>query len=102
MTTPDLEERLFEALVDGTGGSGGLSDAQAAHEPGNFLRHAASLSMSKIADGMIDPKLVLFWLLDHLGASAFFVGLLVPIREAGALRPQLFTAPRVQAMGRRK
>ncbi|MCQ0090777.1 hypothetical protein FGD77_03200 [Roseovarius sp. M141] len=58
--------------------------------------------MSKVADGLIDPKLVLSWLLSHLGASSFFVGLLVPIREAGALLPQLFTAPRVQAMARRK
>ncbi|MDN5788340.1 MFS transporter [Pseudorhodobacter sp.] len=102
MTTPDFEETLFEALVDSTEGAGGLSDAQAKREPGNFLRHAGSLSMSKIADGLIDPKLVLSWLLDHLGASAFFVGLLVPIREAGALLPQLFTAPHVQAMDRRK
>lgn len=102
MTTPDFEETLFEALVDSTDGAGGLSDAQAEREPGNFLRHAGSLSMSKIADGLIDPKLVLSWLLDHLGASAFFVGLLVPIREAGALLPQLLTAPHVQAMDRRK
>lgn len=102
MTTPTFEETLFEALVDDTSHAGGLSEAQARHEPGNFLRHAASLSMTKIADGLIDPKLVLSWLLTHLGASAFFVGLLVPIREAGALLPQLFTAPHVQAMPRRK
>ena len=101
MTTPDFKVTLFEALVNNTDG-GGLSDAQSEREPGNFLRHAGSLSMSKIADGLIDPKLVLSWLLDHLGASAFFVGLLVPIREAGALLPQLLTAPRVQAMDRRK
>jgi predicted MFS family arabinose efflux permease len=94
--------RLFAALVDDAQSAGGLSRRQARHEPENFLRHAASLSMSKIADGLIDPKLVLSWLLDHLGASSVFVGLLVPIREAGALLPQLFTAPRVQAMARRK
>lgn len=102
MTTPNFQTTLFEALVENTDGAGGLSDAQAKHEPANFLRHAGSLSMSKIADGLIDPKLVLSWLLAHLGASAFFVGLLVPIREAGALLPQLFTAPHVQAMERRK
>ena len=97
-----FEKTLFRALVDDTSGTGGLTQAQARHEPGNFLRHAASLSMSKIADGLIDPKLVLAWLLAHLGAPSLFVGLLVPIREAGALLPQLFTAPRVQAMARRK
>ncbi len=102
MTKPTFAENLFEALVDDTDGAGGLSEAQVKHEPANFLRHASSLSMSKIADGLIDPKLVLSWLLAHLGASTFFVGLLVPIREAGALLPQLFTAPRVQAMPQRK
>ncbi len=102
MTTASFEETLFEALTDDTGGDGGLSEMQARHEPGNFLRHALSLSMTKVADGLIDPKLVLSWLLTHLGASAIFVGLLVPIREAGALLPQLLTAPRVQAMARRK
>lgn len=102
MTTTSFEETLFEALTDNTSGAGGLSDVQARHEPRNFLRHAASLSMTKIADGLIDPKLVLSWLLTYVGASAVFVGLLVPIREAGALLPQLFTATRVQAMQRRK
>ena len=98
----NLEETLFQALVDDTSGKGGLTEAQARVEPANFLRHAISLSMSKIADGLIDPKLVLSWLLAHLGAWAFYVGLLVPIREAGALLPQLFTAPFVHAMARRK
>ncbi|MCX7567377.1 MFS transporter [Sulfitobacter sp. F26169L] len=102
MRANNMTRRLFEKLVNNPQSDGGLSDAQARHEPANFLRHAASISMSKIADGLIDPKLVLSWLLTHLGASSFFVGLLVPIREAGALLPQLFTAPRVQAMERRK
>ncbi len=71
-------------------------------EPRNALRHSASLAMTKLADGLIDPKLVLSWLLTFLSAPAFFVGLLVPIREAGALLPQLFTAHRIGAMARRK
>lgn len=102
MTKTRFADVLFRALVDDPSGAGGLSAAQARHEPANFLRHAGSLSMSKIADALIDPKLVLAWLLAHLGASSVFVGLLVPIREAGALLPQLFTAPRLQVMARRK
>ena len=65
----DFKKTLFKALVDDSAGSGGLSQTQARHEPANFLRHAATLSMSKIADGLIDPKLVLSWLLAHLGAG---------------------------------
>jgi len=100
--TTSYEETLFEALTDDTDDPGGLSEAAQADEPGNFLRHATSLSMTKLADGLLSPKLVLSWLLNTLGASSFLVGLLVPIREAGALLPQLFTAPRIHAMARRK
>lgn len=102
MADTSFEETLFEALTDESDSPGDLTDAARAHEAGSFLRHAGSLSMTKIADGLIDPKLVLSWLLTHLGASSLFVGLLVPIREAGALLPQLFAAPRVHAMARRK
>lgn len=102
MPSDSFEETVFEALTGDTEAAGGLGPAEQAAEPGNFLRHAGALSLSKVADGLVDPKLVLSWLLTHLGAGAFWVGLLVPIREAGALLPQLFTAPRIRAMSRRK
>ena len=61
-------------------------------EARNGLRHMVSLSMTKVADGLIDPKLVLSWLAGALGAPAALTGLLVPIREAGALLPQILMA----------
>ena len=64
--------------------------------------HVLSLTGTKLADGLIDPKLVLSWLLVALGAPAAFVGLLVPIREAGALLPQLFTAATIRSLPVRK
>ncbi|SMX41501.1 Major Facilitator Superfamily protein [Maliponia aquimaris] len=73
-----------------------------AREARNGLRHAAALTMTKLADGLIDPKLVLSWLGGALGVPAGIVGLFVPIREAGALVPQILLAGRVQAMPRRK
>ncbi|MGY6706453.1 MFS transporter [Roseinatronobacter sp.] len=79
-----------------------ISDKACKEQPANFLRHAAALGLSKAADGLADPKLVLAWLMTHLGAPAGLVGLLVPVREAGALLPQLFTAARIRAMGQRK
>lgn len=68
----------------------------------NGLRHIASLAMTKVADGLIDPKLVLAWLVTALGAPAVFAGALVPIREAGALLPQMPLAAVLQRMARRK
>ncbi len=71
-------------------------------QPKNFLKHVSSLSMTKTSDKLIDPKLVLSWLLSTLGASGFFVGLLVPVREAGALLPQLFTSGYISSLSQRK
>ncbi|GMG83211.1 hypothetical protein LNKW23_24240 [Paralimibaculum aggregatum] len=62
----------------------------------------AALTLFKLADGLINPKLVLSWLLSALGAPAGVVGALVPVREAGALLPQLALAPRIRAARQRK
>ncbi|MEM7496572.1 MAG: MFS transporter [Pseudomonadota bacterium] len=55
----------------------------------NGLRHVVAQSLNKLADGLIDPKLVLSWLLGAMGAPGVLIGALVPVREAGALLPQL-------------
>lgn len=68
----------------------------------DFLTHIAALAATKLADGLINPKLVLAWLLTALGAPAWALGLLVPIREAGALAPQLPLAPMVASAPLRK
>jgi len=64
--------------------------------------HVTALSFTKLGDGLVDPKLVLSWLLTSLGAGVFWVGLLVPVREAGALLPQLFTSSRLRHVEVRK
>ncbi|MFC6584577.1 MFS transporter [Sulfitobacter aestuariivivens] len=79
-----------------------MNDTAQEAEARNGLRHIISLSMTKVADGLIDPKLVLAWLLTSLGAPAVYAGALVPIREAGALLPQIALAGLVQRMTRRK
>ena len=71
-------------------------------QPRNFVAHIASLGATKTADGLIDPKLVLSWLLTQLGAPAVFIGLLVPVRESGALLPQLLTAASLRRLSKRK
>ncbi len=97
-------EIVFEALTSDDEGRlcADISETACREQAGSFLRHVASLSLTKAADGLSDPKLVLSWLMSALGAPAFLIGFLVPIREAGALLPQLFTASRIRAMARRK
>jgi len=79
-----------------------IPDSACAEEPRNYFTHVGALALSKTADGLVDPKLVLSWLLTTTGAPAGLVGLLVPIREAGALLPQLFTAGALRQLPRRK
>lgn len=79
-----------------------IPESACREETGNIFRHVVSLSLSKTADGLIDPKLVLSWLMTHLGAPVALVGFLVPIRESGALLPQLFTAGALRALPKRK
>lgn len=79
-----------------------IPDSACREEPRNFAVHVGSLTLSKSADALIDPKLVLSWLLTSLGAPALVIGLLVPVREAGALLPQLFTAASIRGMPLRK
>lgn len=94
----DLGERAFEAV---TGADGTRGDAPAG-EAGNFFRHALSLALTKTGDGLIDPKLVLSWLLSHSGVPPVLIGLLVPVREAGALLPQIVISGRIMAWPQRK
>ncbi|WP_284125152.1 MFS transporter [Parerythrobacter aestuarii] len=97
-------EQVFEALVIDDDGRAcrDIPDSACGEEPRNFLTHVGSLSLSKLADGLVDPKLVLSWLMTTLGAPGYLIGLLVPVREAGALLPQMFTAGSIRAMQRRK
>ncbi|MGB2201568.1 MAG: MFS transporter [Pseudooceanicola atlanticus] len=78
------------------------SDGPDAQEGRNGLRFIASLSLTKVSDGLIDPKLVLSWLMTSLGAPGALAAALVPIREAGALLPQVGYAAIVDRLSHRK
>ena len=100
----NTRELVFEMLTSGNDGRvcKDIPDSACKEEAGNFLTHVTSLSTSKISDGLIDPKLVLSWLLTTIGAPGWLIGLLVPVREAGALLPQLFTAAALRELPQRK
>jgi hypothetical protein len=98
-----LDTILFRLAIEDEGRScKDIDDSACAEEPGSFSRHVSALSLTKTADGLIDPKLVLSWLMTQLGAGSGLIGLLVPIREAGALLPQLFTAGAFRRLPKRK
>lgn len=97
-------DAAFQAIVIDDEGRAcrDIPDSACREEPRNFFTHVTSLTLSKLADGLIDPKLVLSWLMTSLGAPGVLIGLLVPVREAGALLPQMFTAASIRSMPRRK
>ncbi len=69
--------------------SKGISEEASKEVPENFGRQVVASVASKTGDQLTKPGLVLTWLLTALGAPALTIGLLVPIREAGALLPQI-------------
>ncbi|PCE65220.1 MFS transporter [Salinivibrio sp. YCSC6] len=78
-------------------------DGSACREvPGNFFRIIVSQGLTKIGDAVSNPKIVLPALLTAVGAPLALIGLLVPIREAGSLVPQLGIAGYVRQFAVRK
>ena len=100
----EVGDRAIE-LVFGEGADRVCKDIpdSACHEqPRNLSVHLVSLTATKTGDGLLDPKLVLAWLLVALEAPAAAVGAIVPAREAFALLPQLFVAEPIRGLQRRK
>jgi hypothetical protein len=104
MASRTTTQKAFQAItIDDEGRvCADIPESACNQEPGNFFKHVGSLALTKSADGLIDPKLVLSWLMTSLGAPVALIGLLVPVREAGALLPQLLTAGFLRRLQRRK
>ncbi|WP_370273032.1 MFS transporter [Pseudooceanicola nitratireducens] len=94
--------RGFARIAGVDAGDDHPDDHPDGREGRNGLRFIASLSMTKVADGLIDPKLVLSWLMTALGAPGYLASALVPIREAGALLPQVAYAGVLNRMTQRR
>ncbi|MDA7518177.1 MFS transporter [bacterium] len=96
MPKPSFHQRLFLRLTDSTPG-----EAEG-DVPANFCRLLLSSTGIKIADRLASPKTTLAWLLQALGAPAIFIGIIVPLRESGALLPQAFLGNYLKRFPRRK
>jgi MFS family permease len=72
------------------------------HVPRNFTLNVLNGSSTKLAEELISPSVTLPWILSALGAPAFMSGLLVPIKNAGSLMPQLLVSGQIRAFAIRK
>lgn len=77
----------------------GDADQHVAH---NAVHTVGALTLTKIGDRIVDAKTVLTWLMATLGAPSALTGLLVPVRESGALLPQVLVARFVAGRPRRQ
>jgi len=79
-----------------------IPESSCRHMPVNFFSYLTANVLTKIADELSSARLVLPWLLGSLGAPAVFVSMLVPVREAGVLLPQMLVAAYIRRLARRK
>ncbi len=70
--------------------------------PQSFTLILLSYFLTKLGDAIASPKTTLAWLTTVVGAPAFVLGMLVPIRESGSMLPQLFIGGMVRRLAVRK
>lgn len=99
-----LTEQFYETLTEDAEerACSTIPDEDCSYVPDNFTYNVANGTASKLAEKIISPKLTLPWIFSFLGAPAFIIGMLVPIKDAGSLLPQLFVSGKIRSKKIRK
>lgn len=79
-----------------------IPDSACTALPRNYLLNIANGACTKLAEQLASPGLVLPWVIGALGAPAFLVGLLQPVKQVGSLLPQLAVAGAIRNLPQRK
>lgn len=97
-------ESVYERLAEDDEGRvcKAISDEACRESPGNFVRTLVANALSNVSDRIASAKTTLPWILGALGAPAWCLSLLVPIREAGSMLPQMFIGAAVRSIAVRK
>jgi hypothetical protein len=90
-STSDWKTLLYERLAEDDEGRvcNDISEDACRESPGNFLATLVANTFSNVADRLASAKTTLPWLMLQLGAPAWLISLLVPIRESGSMLPQM-------------
>lgn len=103
MISKPVTERAYEFITEETDSAcAELPDSACREAPGNFFLNAANGTLTKLAETIASPGLVLPWVLAAVGAPASLSGFLVPLRRGGALLPQLVVSGYIRAFKKRK
>lgn len=70
--------------------------------PRNFVLQLGARMATKLGDALSSPRLVLTWLMASLGVSPALIGVVVPLREAGSLLPQVVIGSWIRRLPVRK
>ncbi len=99
----DNLEKAYELLtIDDDRACRDISESACREAPGNFFLNAGNGALTKLAEQIASPGLVLPWLLSAMGAPSSLSGFLVPLSRSGSLVPQLLVSSRIRKYPRRK
>lgn len=79
-----------------------IPESDCTNLPRNYLLNIVNGSASKLAEQVASAKLAIPWLMGAMGAPALLVGLLLPLRQAGTLLPQLAVSGTIRSFPIRK
>ncbi len=99
-----LADDLYDKLTDDEDARvcEDIRDEACRETPRSFLLILSSYCLTKLGDAIASPKTTLAWVTTVLGAPAFVLGFLVPIRESGSMIPQLFIGSAIRTLPVRK
>ncbi|MBT8087764.1 MAG: MFS transporter, partial [Gammaproteobacteria bacterium] len=99
-----LIERLYDKFSDDDDGRlcEDIPESACRETPRSFSLFLVSNFLTKLGDAIASPKTVLAWLVTSVGAPAFILGFLVPLRESGSMIPQLFIGGAIRKLALRK
>ena len=99
----DAIEKAYQILtIDDDRACRDIPDSACREAPGNFFLNAGNGALTKLAEQIASPGLVLPWLLSAMGAPSSLSGFLVPLNRSGSLLPQLVVSSRIRKYSRRK
>lgn len=99
-----IAEQIYEKLTNEEDARlcDDISEEACRETPTSFVLLLLSYFLTKLGDAVASPKTTLAWLTTLVGAPAFVLGFLVPIRESGSLIPQLFIGGVIRTLPVRK
>lgn len=79
-----------------------IPDSDCHEQRYNRSLNIANGAVTKLAEQIAGPNLVLIWLLQVLGSPVWMLGCLVPIKQAFSLLPQMVAAGQIRRLAIRK